>query len=132
MGLYQSTATVFNATGTVAGTVNGASFSAANFAGGVGTVTTGTVTGTSPTVAVALQISTDGGTTWVAAPATSNSLTALNASTAAASAGTVVTACGTAYVGNLLRYSVTFAGTGSLSIPFKIVLDQQKRFADNA
>lgn len=136
MGLYQSTITVFNATGVAAGTVNGPSFSAANLGGGAVSYTTyGTVTGTTPTVALALQVSEDGGTTWQAVPATSGSLTdalTVTAATPTTSGVVVKNTTGTVYSGNLLRVSVTFAGTGSVSIPTKIVLDAAKRFPDNA
>jgi hypothetical protein len=136
LGLYQDTILLLNTTATVAGTVNTPSFSAANFGGGAVSYTSyGTITGTTPTVALALQVSADGGVTWQAVPATSNSLTdALTVGSATpTSAGVVVKpTTGTVYCGNLLRVAVTFGGTGSLSIPIKLSLDAAKRFPDNA
>lgn len=132
MGLYQNALTAFNNTATVAGTVNGASFSAANLTGGIALTITGTVTGTSPTVVVNLQLSVDGGATWTTIPAAAGGLAALTATSATPAAGTVATALNTNYVGNLLRVQVVFGGTGSLSIPYTVKLDMQKRFPDNA
>ena len=135
MGLYQDTLTLINQTITTATTVNSPSFSAAKFGGGAVSVTAyGTVAGTTPTVALALQVSTDGGVTWGAVPATSNSLTdSLTVGSATpTSAGVVVKATtGTVYCGNLLRVAVTTTGS-ALSIPVKITLDAAKRFPDNA
>ena len=136
MGLYQDTTLLLNQTITTATTVNTPSFSAANFGGGAVSYTSyGTITGTSPTVALALQVSADGGVTWQAVPATSGSLTdALTvASATPTTSGVVVKATtGTVYCGNLLRVAVTTTGTGSLSIPIKLTLDAAKRFPDNA
>ena len=137
MGLYQDTVKVYSGTGAAAGTVNSSSFSAANFAGGaaVSIAFGATVTGTSPTVALQLQSSYDGGVTWNNVTATTGSLTdALTVSAQAAVASTQINkfSANSVYVGNLLRVQVTFAGTGSLSIPVIVYLDAQKRFADNA
>lgn len=135
IGLYQDTTTLINQTITTATTVYSPSFSAGNFGGGAVSVTSyGTVAGTTPTVALALQVSVNGGVTWVAVPATSNSLTdALTVASATPSTNGVVAKAttGTVYAGNLLRLAVTTTGTG-LSIPVTIVLDTQKRFPDNA
>jgi hypothetical protein len=137
MGLYQDTVKVFTGTGTTAGSVNSSSFSAANFSGGAAvSIAFGAgVTGTSPTVALQLQSSYDGGVTWNNVTATTGSLTdALTVSATAAVSSTQVNkfSANTVYVGNLLRVVVTYAGTGSVNIPVTIYLDAQKRFADNA
>jgi hypothetical protein len=140
IGLYQSTATLVNQTYTVAGTYNTPSFSAANWQGGVLALTIGTVTGTSPTLAVQPQVSTDGGVTWGNAPTTTNTLGAtianggvfIASATPSANSGPILTPVGSVYGGNLYRIAVTAGGTGSLSIPLKVVVDMQKRFADNA
>jgi hypothetical protein len=148
MGLYQSSLVVFNQTITVAGTYNSASFSAANWNGGVLFTTVGTVTGTSPTLATVVQIGTQstagGPVTWTTAPSLASSLSP-SASTIGLSmnltsytpvllnsGNPVSAAVGSAYVGNLLRVQVTAGGTGSLSIPLTYALDMQKRFGDNS
>lgn len=141
MGLYQSNVTVLSQTFTAAGTYNGPSFSAANFSGGVLFSTVGTVTGTSPTLVLAVQIYNPVTATWVSAPALANSLSTtagaigagLNVSsyTPVALAQTAA-AVGTVYVGNLLRVVATVGGTGSLSVPVTLSLDMLKRFGDNS
>lgn len=136
MGLYQTNLTLINQTITTATTVNSPSFSAANFGGGAVSVTSyGTIAGTSPTVALALQYSSDGGATWAAVPATSNSLTdvlTVGSATPTTSGVVVKTTSGTVYAGNLLRLALTTTGSGGLSIPVKVTLDAQKKFPDNA
>lgn len=135
MGLYQDTLLLLNQTITTATTVNTPSFSAANFGGGAVSYTSyGTIAGTSPTVALQLQVSADGGVTWQNVPATAGSLTdALTVGSATPTTGGVVVKAttGTVYAGNLLRVAVTTTGTG-LSIPIKLSLDAAKRFPDNA
>ena len=137
MGLYQSTLKVYTGTFAAAGSANSASFSAANFAGGAAvSIAFGAgVTGTSPTIALQLQSSYDGGATWNNVTTTAGSLTdALTVSAQAAVSSTQVNkfSSNSVYVGNLLRVVVTAAGTGSVNIPVTIFLDAQKRFPDNA
>ena len=94
-----------------------------------------TVTGTTPTVALALQVSTNGGVTWVAVPATSNSLTdALTVGSATPTTGGVVAKAttGTVYAGNLSALPLQLGVLAHWSIPITIALDAQKRFPDNA
>lgn len=137
MGLYQSTIKLYSGTFSAAGSANSAAFSAANLSGGAAvSIAFGAgVTGTSPTIALTLQSSFDGGVTWNAVPATSNTLTdALTVSAQAAVSNTQVNkfSANSIYVGNLLRVVVTAAGTGSVNIPVTVILDAQKRFGDNA
>lgn len=136
MGLYQSTLLLLNQTITTATTVNTPSFSAANFGGGAVSYTSyGTIAGTSPTVALQLQVSADGGATWQNVPSTAGSLTdALTVASATPTTGGVVVkaTAGTVYAGNLMRVQVTTTGSGGLSIPIKLSLDAAKRFPDNA
>lgn len=135
MGLYQDTITLFNQTITTAASFNSPAFSAANFMGGAVSITEyGTVAGTTPTVALQLQVSCDGGVTWVNAPSTSNSLSdALTVTSATPATNGIVAKAttGTVYGGNLLRVVLTTTGT-SLSIPVKVFLDAHKSFPDNA
>jgi hypothetical protein len=137
LGLYQSGVTLFNQTFTATGTYNSPSFSAANFGGGAALVASwGTATVSAPTATFALQISTDGGVTWAAVPATAGSLTDVGTFTATAPTNSasvqVKTSVGTVYVGNLLRVQLVLAGTSVTSLPAKITLDAAKRFPDNA
>ena len=141
MGLYQSNVTVFNQTFTVAGTYNSPSISEANWSGGILFTQVGTVTGTTPTLALAVQVFNVATQTWVTAPTLANSL-APAASTIGLSMnvtsytpvalGLTSAVVGTAYVGSLLRCVATVGGTGSLSVPLTLQLDMLKRFGDNS
>ena len=137
MGLYQSNVTLFNQTFTALGTNNSPSFSAANFGGGASLfISWGTATVSAATATFALQISTDGGVTWAAVPATAGSLTDVTTFTATAPTNSasqqVKTTAGTVYAGNLLRVQLVLGGTSVTSLPAKVTLDAAKRFPDNA
>lgn len=141
MGLYQGNVTVFNQTFTVAGTYLSPSFSEANWNGGVLFTQVGTVTGTTPTLALQVQIFNVATGTWVQCPTLASSLsptastigTGLNVTsyTPAALALTAATV-GTAYIGSTLRVQATVGGTGALSVPLTVSLDMRKLFPDNA
>ena len=143
MGLYQNSVTLFNyntGTGlpgpiTATGNYTSPSFSAANLAGASLFIAWGAATVSSPTAAFALNLSTDGGVTWKAVPATTGSLTDIATFTATPPTNTasqqVKSTANTAYIGNLLQVVMTIGG-GVTSLPVKVTLDAQKRFPDNA
>lgn len=141
MGLYQGNVTVFNQTFTVAGTYNSPAFSEANWNGGVLFTQVGTVTGTTPTLALQVQLFNTATGLWVACPTLASSLApaastiglSMNVTSytpvAAALSAAVV---GSAYIGSTLRVAATVGGTGSLSVPLTLQLDMRKLFPDNA
>lgn len=137
IGLYQTSATLFNQTFTALGTFNSASFSAANLGGGAALVLSwGAATVSAPTATFALQVSTDGGVTWGSIPAVGGSLTDIGTFTATAPTNAasvqVKSTAGTAYVGNLLRIQLVLGGTSVTSLPLKATLDAHKTYPDNS
>lgn len=162
MGLYQDNAVLFNsdsanysALGVLQSSVNqlvgattyyGPAVSFANFTGGVVLGLPATVAGTSPTLTTAVQVQEQG--VWATVAAVTGSLTDANfAATALTTSTLFVKTFGgnaPAYVGNLLRVTVTLGGTtptvtgiNSLGAANRvaalvITADAQKRFPDNA